>query len=599
MAEEPHAVVSRLTAEFAELSTRMASVAAQLGALDRILAEARGPAPAPQPAWQPPPQPYYQHPYYQHPYYQPAPMPVPMPAPVRPVRPPKPATDRGANWVGKLLAVAGVGVTLIGVVLLLVLAAQAGVLRPELRVGAGAVFAAALVGVAVRWNRRPGGRTGAIALAATGIAAGYLDVIAVTTIYPWIPAAAGLPLAFAIAAGGLTLTRRWDSEALGLLVLVPLAVLAPIVTDGVGLLLIGFLLIASAASLPVQLGKNWTALFAVRTAAVTLPLLVALAAVPATGENPWYLGAAALVAAALAIAGALLVLPGTANRTQLGCWAVVGALPVLVAPIAVDRLLAVLMLAVVSVALLGIVAAADRLPGVRGPVARIWAALSAAAALIAVAVAFDGAVRVAVLLALALTLGIAGRGDALARGVAAVFLGFGALAYLADAPPWYLIEAHSRAAGSAVATLVASVLLVAGVAVAARAVPGRALQIAGGAVLLYAVTTCTVTAGVMIGGTGGGFLAGHVLATICWVALATAMFVAALRIPAGPQRATLITGGLTLTAVAMVKLFLFDLGTLDGIFRVVVFIVAGLILLGTGAGYARSLAQQGDAAGRR
>ncbi|HOW94006.1 MAG TPA: DUF2339 domain-containing protein, partial [Mycolicibacterium fallax] len=120
-----------------------------------------------------------------------------------------------------------------------------------------------------------------------------------------------------------------------------------------------------------------------------------------------------------------------------------------------------------------------------------------------------------------------------------------------------------------------------------------------GAVLLYAVTTCTVTAGVLIGGTGGGFLAGHVLATICWVALATAMFVAALRIPADPQRATLITGGLTLTAVAMAKLFLFDLGTLDGIFRVVVFIVAGLILLGTGAGYARSLAQQGDAAGRR
>ena len=48
----------------------------------------------------------------------------------------------------------------------------------------------------------------------------------------------------------------------------------------------------------------------------------------------------------------------------------------------------------------------------------------------------------------------------------------------------------------------------------------------------------------------------------------------------------------------MAKLFLFDLGTLDGIFRVIVFIVVGLVLLGMGAGYARLLAQQ-DGAHRR
>ena len=35
-----------------------------------------------------------------------------------------------------------------------------------------------------------------------------------------------------------------------------------------------------------------------------------------------------------------------------------------------------------------------------------------------------------------------------------------------------------------------------------------------------------------------------------------------------------------------------NLGTLDGMFRVAVFIVVGLILLGTGAGYARLLSQQ-------
>jgi uncharacterized membrane protein len=42
----------------------------------------------------------------------------------------------------------------------------------------------------------------------------------------------------------------------------------------------------------------------------------------------------------------------------------------------------------------------------------------------------------------------------------------------------------------------------------------------------------------------------------------------------------------------MAKLFLFDLGTLDGMFRVAVFIVVGLVLLGMGAGYARLLERQ-------
>jgi uncharacterized membrane protein len=118
--------------------------------------------------------------------------------------------------------VAGVAVTLVGVVLLLVLAAQAGILRPEFRVTAGAVLAGALVGAGWWLNTRPGGRVGAIALAATGIAAAYMDVIAVTTIYGWVTAPVGLVLAAVVAGGGLTLARRWDSEHLGLLVLVPL-----------------------------------------------------------------------------------------------------------------------------------------------------------------------------------------------------------------------------------------------------------------------------------------------------------------------------------------------------------------------------------------
>ena len=128
-----------------------------------------------------------------------------------PATPQAPRPPRDASWIGKVLAVAGVAVTLIGVVLLLVLAAQAGILRPEFRVGAGAVLAGALVGVAAA-ERPPGGRVGAIALAATGVAAAYIDVIAITTIYHWVSAPVGLVIAAVIGGGGLTLARRWDSS---------------------------------------------------------------------------------------------------------------------------------------------------------------------------------------------------------------------------------------------------------------------------------------------------------------------------------------------------------------------------------------------------
>ena len=110
-------------------------------------------------------------------------------------------------------------------------------------------------------------------------------------------------------------------------------------------------------------------------------------------------------------------------------------------------------------------------------------------------------------------------------------------------------------------------------------------------VVVYSVTTFTVTAGVLVGGENGGFFAGHMAATICWIAMAAAIFVYAARLPRD-DRSVPIGAGLALVAGSIAKLFLFDLGTLDGVFRVAVFIVVGLVLLGMGAGYARLLAQQ-------
>jgi uncharacterized membrane protein len=611
---EPHrAVIARLSADFAAISQQLARVSTDLTELDRLLSEQTAPAPAPvaapQPAhyvppavpyWPQYPQPQYPQQQYPPPQYAPQQYSPPVAAPVAPRTPVPPRPQRSEGWIGKVLAVAGVAVTLIGVVLLLVLAAQAGILRPEFRVAGGGMLAVALVAAGLWLYSRPGGRVGAIALAATGVAAAYIDLIAITTIYNWVSAPVGLAIAAVIGGGGLNLARRWDSEHLGVLVLVPLIVLAPVVTGGITLLLVGFMLALSAASLPVQLGKDWIWMHAARTAASTLPLLVALVAVYFDDGHDLWLAGACGIAALLAIVGALILLPRTGNRVAMALLTAAGVLPVLCAVLAVDRVVAALMAAALAAALLAIVLVGDRLTGVAGAVRQIWSALSAISALIAVTVAFDGRIAGPVLLAMAVVVAVAGRRNDIARWAALGFAVVGGGFYLSYAPPSSLVEATETMAAAGISTLVASLLLVAcAVAIVWSWVASRegdddmirVLWAGSAGVIVYAITTFTVTAGVLIGGEGGGFFAGHMAATICWIAMAAGLFVYAARL-ARADRSLPIGGGLALVAAAMAKLFLFDLGTLDGIFRVVVFIVVGLVLLGMGAGYARLLEKQ-------
>lgn len=579
MTEPQRAMVARLSQDVAAISHHLAWVSACLTELDRSMAYQQ---PAAQPVGYAAPQQYW----------QPA-----QAAPQQPQQQP-PRPERSDGWIGKALAAAGVAVTLIGVALLLVLAAQAGLLRPEFRVGTGAVLAAGLVVAATRLKTRPGGTVGAVALAATGIAAAYIDVVAVTTIYEWLSAPVGLVLAAVIGGGGLTLARRWDSQQLALLVLVPLAVLAPVVADGVSLLLIGFMLALSAASLPVQIGKDWVAMFVARTAVCTFPLLVALASASfGTHRNPGLAGACA-AAAVLAVGGALTLLPKTANRSLLALATAGGAVPVLFISAVVRPVIAASIIAAVAALFLAVVLAGNRLPGVADVVRRIWAATSAVCALVAVLVAFDGRTGGAVLLAMSVVVAVAGRRDAIARWVAAGFGAVGGAVYLSYSPPDLLFRAVELNTHSAVSTVISSILAIASAVAVVWSWTGRRdddevrLMWAGAVVVAaYASTMATVTAGVLIGGVKGGFFAGHMVATIGWIAVAAALFGYAARRPKA-QRSLPIGGGLALVAAAMTKLFLFDLGTLNGMFRVAVFIVVGLVLLAMGTGYARLLARQ-------
>ena len=163
------------------------------------------PPPWPQYQWQPPQQQYF-----------------PPPSPYLPPPPRQTLGEKlGKEGAGsRVLAWVGGGVTLLGVVLLLVLAVQRGWLGPLPRVLVGAAFGLALTGTGVWLHRKPAGRTGAFALAWTGIATLYLDAVAATTLYEYLPVVAGLAMGLAVTVGGLLVAVRWESPLLASAVVV-------------------------------------------------------------------------------------------------------------------------------------------------------------------------------------------------------------------------------------------------------------------------------------------------------------------------------------------------------------------------------------------
>jgi hypothetical protein len=323
-----------------------------------------------------------------------------------------------------------------------------------------------------------------------------------------------------------------------------------------------------------------------------LPLLIALAVRCFDSREDLWLAGACGLAALVALVSALILLPQTTNRTAMALLTAAGVTPVLCVAPAVDRVIAALMAAALSAAVLAIALVGDWLPGVSGPVRQVFSALSAVAALIAVTVAFDGRIAGPVLLAMAVVVAVAGRRDDVARWAALGFSAVGAGVNLTNAPLSSLLVPTEIATGTGVSTLISDVLLGAAAVAIVRSWRTSAAGLWAGAVvvLLYAITSFTVTAGTLMGG-DGGFYAGHMTATICWIAMAAALFAYAALLPRA-DRSMPIGGGLGLVAAAVAKLFLFDLSTLDGIFRVAVFIVVGLVLLGMGAGYARFLEKQ-------
>ena len=199
----------------------------------------------------------------------------------------------------KVVAWIGGAVTLAGVVLLLVLAVQRGYIGPLPRVLLGVALGVALVAIALRLHRSPDERTGAIAIAATGAAVLYLDAIAATAYYHFVPAWAGLVVGLAVATGGVLLAWHWDAEVLAVFVVMGCAASAPFLTQDVALL-VGFLLVLQVATSPAQLHRDWPSLAPIAAAPPVLAVVLDTV-VGALGRH-----SDALMIAALAMATSLV-----------------------------------------------------------------------------------------------------------------------------------------------------------------------------------------------------------------------------------------------------------------------------------------------------
>ncbi|GJF01741.1 hypothetical protein PSD17_07050 [Pseudonocardia sp. D17] len=530
------------------------------------------------------------------------------PGPAVPTGPPAP--QRPGWWASlsgaRLLAWTGGGVTLLGLVMLLVLAASRGWFSPVARLVAGAVLGLALLGLAVWLHRKESARAGAVAVAGTGVAALYLVVASGTAQYHYLPAAVGLVLGLVVAAGGLGLADHWRSPALAIGAVVGAGLLMPVVTEGWGPLLAALTVVLEIVAGIVALRRGWPWLLVVGAAWAVL--YASLAAGVAGSAELWPAGAAA--AAVLVVGCALALYALVTSSTNAPAYGVLAsaAVPMLVMGGRLDGWRGAAVAGGAAVVMLGVAL----VPRLDRPVRIVALTVGAVALLEATGLLFSGDVGVAVIV-----------GEGIGFAVAAALLrsrptllfaaGFGVMGVLGalalPLPPGvlagYPASPFTRGGllqtGPLVTGLIVAVLTV-GLAVAMLVALARtgllgsgdgraAMWVVTGLVGLYGLTGFVVGLALLVSPDRGGFVAGHAVVTVLWTVLALVL------LARGIRNTPLRVAGLVLVAAAVAKLILFDLVSLDGLARVGAFLGAGLVLLFAGVRYARLVSEAETATG--
>lgn len=522
-----------------------------------------------------------------------APIAAPPPQPERPVPPPQPS--RTPWWqrdgaIARVLSVVGAGVLLIGVALLLVLAIQNGYFGPVPRVVTTAAVSAVLLILGIVIHRRQPGNPGAVAMAACGVAGGYLDVVAATTIYGWLQVWTGLLAAGGVFAVGLLLSRRWGSQVLAVIVVLGVVGLAPVLVEDQPWVTSAFLVLVCGAALLIDRDRDWPVLQVARVVPAALVLIVdSLAGGGGDQPGPLWLDAGVCTAyAGLILVGQLVQLRRGRHAGLVALLMSISGLPALLAvPDGTAGHVTTVWLLALAAAWLG-AAGWVRPDGPRAVLLSITA--------LAVLVAFDleGDLLVPALLVLAAGYLAAGLRQRVVGWVGVGVAGLGLALYLPILEP---LVAGPTDGWFGWRDLLSSalVLTAAGLAHAfvRRAVAPRyrtGWLVGCWSVGLVAVTGLSVSAGVLLsahlGTPAGGWIAGQAVATLVWMAAASWLLARGLRTSVHRPA----TVGVVLAGVAVAKLIVFDLATLDGVFRVLAFVVAGAALLSLGTVYARSRA---------
>ncbi|AHI02160.1 DUF2339 domain-containing protein [Kutzneria albida] len=579
--------LAALAAELDQIGHRLYAVSQELRRQQQLAA--RPVAPPVQPMAPPPVMPA--------PVAQPAVMPAPQPVPPvvhYPTLPPAPPQESvyerlskdGAG--SKVLAWVGGAVTLFGMVLLLVLAVQRGWLGPLPRVLCGAGLGGVLVAAGLWVHRSPAGRAGAFALAATGFGVLYLDVVAATSLYEFLPNWAGLLVGLVVAAAGLALAARWDSQPLAAFVALGCAVCDPILTQGFTPLLVAFLIVLQVGALPVHLLRSWPGL---ALATGLPPLIGALFSTVSSLRQPadgHAIAAAALVAMLVGLVVAVITLRRRTEDAVPLVLMTTAPLTPMAAAVLLPRWEAAGLAGIVVLAMAGIALADRWLTRASTLIGTIVGALALVQATV---IATDGATKAVLLVAEAAALAVLAtvvrrREVVLASailGAIGVLVGFGRV------PPTLLLLGHPLdvvASGALLGALTLATAVLLPVAGVRSGLIGTATRepvpwVLAGLVGLYGAAGTVICCALLVSPDRTGFLFGHAVVTVSWTVGAVLLLLR------GIASAALRATGLVLVGAAVLKLVLFDLAALDGMARVAAFLVAGLLLLLAGTRYAR------------
>lgn len=515
-------------------------------------------------------------------------------APTPPAKPTRPAETLEDLLGGRVLAWVGGLAIFVGVIFFLVIAVDRGWIGVEARVALAFIGSTALLAVGLFLYERRGQTDAAVAAVATALAALYASITYATAVQDVISQESGLFVAGMVGIVGAMIAVRWKSQFVAALAMLGALAAPVLVSSDTSTLALAFMVIALCATVGVLLWQRWGWL-AVGAFLISAPQLAFwaldgddLALALGVLALYWALYVVAAIGyelrvpvSTLRLSSASLLLVNAAFAAALG-WYLIddhGS--------STGATAWVLGLTVAHI-LLGGFGFRQRMSG---EIAALLVAVGLGLSGVTLALALDGPALVAGWSAEATILAWVARrtGEQRAFVFSAAFLALAAVHTLGDeAPPDALIDGVADLGQAIVAVLCVGVAALIVGFFAERADLRMVLFAVAGVSFVYASSLAIVD--VIQGDAVERSQTAQVALSAFWGVVGLVAIVVGLVRDVKELR----LAGLALLGIGVVKVFAYDLAELDQLYRVLSFIVVGLVLLMGAYAY-----QRVRAAGRR